>query len=557
MITWLQNFFLKHNKWLFGGLLIVIIVTFVLTIGPQSFFGSGGQRQREALQYYGYDLSSPADQRAMAYTAEISAILHPELGVRRQQIMDYAYLRVAALGIASQLGIPAPQKEAIREYVETLQIFQNPGTGEFSAETYQRMLDALTSGGRYEREAIARVLREDYRISQVRDALGGPAYSLPYENRTDFVDRQTSYTVELARFNFEDFNPEIDSSGEELRQFYNENPARYEIPETISVSALMFKADAYLDEVPEPGEEALQAHFNANRARFQPDRESETAESGELEQPEVTLDDVREQVISDWKMEQAAEIAARKSEQFSVRLWQEAVQLGSETYQSLIGEFSVEVADVPAYSRGQTPEVQGISAELLDSMWIYANNPNRYFSDIGRMPDGAVVLVAHGVTGARLPGFEEVRDQVAADFRQSEKRRLFAEKGAELRRDMMDRLREGASFAEVASTLDLESESLDSFEGSNVPQQLRRSQLWEQVRFLDQGRVSEMILEGDQGTFVYMAEKDIPEVDTESEEFKEFLAQRETALNQAMGWARLREITDQSLESILGTTEIP
>ena len=48
MITWLQNFFLKHNKWLFGSLLVVIIVTFVLTIGPQSFFGSSGPQQREA-----------------------------------------------------------------------------------------------------------------------------------------------------------------------------------------------------------------------------------------------------------------------------------------------------------------------------------------------------------------------------------------------------------------------------------------------------------------------------------------------------------------------------
>lgn len=549
MITSLQNFFLKHNKWLFGGLLVVIIVTFVLTIGPQSFFGSGGSQQRQALKYYGYDLSSQADQRAMGFTAEISAILHPELRLRRDQLMDYAYLRVAALGIAGQMGIPAPDKEALSEYVETLQIFQDPQTGEFSPESYQRMIDALQSNARFDRESVALVLREDYRIAKVREALGGPVYSLPFETQQDYIDRETSYTVSLATFDYDSFNPEIDASDEALIQYYKENPARYEIPETISVTALVFEAEAYLGETPMPEASVLEGYFAARKAQYarQP---GEGAEEG-AEPVEATLDEVREEVVSDWRLEQAAKIAAKKSEQFSLKIWQDSILLDSDAYKALLDEFKVRTVPVPPYARDQAPSIPEAPAELLNSMWIYTTNPARYFSDIAQTANGAVVLVTSGVTEARMPEFEEVRDAVTADYTLSEKRRLFAEKGAEYKATIEDGLKDG-SFAELATSFGLEVENLDTFTGMSLPTQLRGGPLWEQVRYLNAGSLTDMVIQGDEGRFAYVVDKSIPEIDTQSEEYQTFISQRNLAMNQSMGWARLREITDQSLNALLG-----
>jgi peptidyl-prolyl cis-trans isomerase D len=553
MITWLQNFFLKHNKWLFGGLLIVIIVTFVLTIGPQSFFGSGSTQQRQSLQFYGYDLTNESDQRALAFTAEISAILHPELQVRREQLMDYAYLRATALGIANQLGIPQPTKDDLADFVETLETFQNPQTGEFSPEAYTGMMNALQSSDRYDREAIATVLREDYRIQQVRNALAGPDYSLPFELEREYIDRLTQVDLALARFDYASFDPEIEAGDEALLQFFNENPARYEIPETISVAALMFKGEAYLDEVAEPTEAELETYFTTNKTRYQP--QAETPEDGtEAEVPEVTLADVRDEVVSDWKAVQARRIAAKKSEQFSLRLWQEAVALDSPEYNALIEQFSVETQPIPPYARNQPPRIQAIPAELLSSMWIYVDNPNRYFSDIGQIADGAVVLVNRGVTPARMPEFEEVKASVEANYRMTEKRRLFSEKGEELKATIEERLT-GESFADIASSLGLEVDDLDSFSGENVPRELLQNTVWDQAQFLDQGELSRMILQGQEGIFAYMQDKVVPEIDKESEAYQEYLAERTSFVSDGMGWSRLREISDQSLSALLGPTE--
>lgn len=554
MITWLQNFFLKHNKWLFGGLLIVIIVTFVLTIGPQSFFGSGTTQQRESLQFYGYDLTSESDQRALAYTAEISAILHPELQVRREQLMDYAYLRATALGIASQLGIPEPTKEELSGYVETLETFQNPQTGEFSAQAYRNMMDAMQSSDRYDAEAIATVMREDFRILQVRNALGGPDYSLPFEVQKEYVDRQTDFEVVLARYLYTSFNPEIEANEEDLLQYYNENPARYEIPETISVEALMFKAEAYMDEVPEPAEAELESWFAANKSRYETEPDADSDEEA-AEIPEITLADVREEVIADWKTDQARKIAAKKSEQFSLRLWQESVALDSPEYTALLEHFAVDTRTVPPYPRNQPPSTQTIQAELLNSMWIYADNPNRYFSDIGQTPDGAVLLVSRGVTDSRMPEFEEVKSAVRENYFMAEKRRLFAEEGEALKATIEDRLAD-ESFTEIAASLGLETEELEPFSGETVPRELLQSTIWDQAQFLDEGALSRMILQGQAGIFAYMKSKSVPELDTGSEGYQEFLADRTSFVSESMGWARLREISDQSLSALLGPTEM-
>lgn len=549
MITSLQNFFLKHNKWLFGGLLVVIIVTFVLTIGPQSFFGSGPSAQRRSLNYYGYDLTSEQDQRAMAYTAEVSAILHPELQLRRDQLMDYAYLRVAGLGMAAQLGIPHPSKEELAGYVESLMIFADPQTGGFSAESYNRMVELMQGSGGFTRESIARALREDYVIDQVKQALGGPDYALPYENLRAYTDRETTYTVTLAHFDYASFNPEIVPGEEQLLQFFNENPARYEIEESLRVKAYFFNAEAYLDEVAEPGETDLQLYFTTNQGRYLPE-----AKEGE-EVPQITLAEVREQVAADWKLAEARKLAARKGESFSLRLWRDGIKANSPEFNALVQEFKSAPEQVEPYTRVAPPVSATLSEQLLDSMWVYANNPNRYFSDAAPTPTGSVVLVHDELTEARMPAFEEVRELVTADFAAAEKRRLFAEQGNTLRGQLLQDI-VSTDFVIGAELLGLDVEALETFDGISVPPSLQQGNLWDQTMHLESGEVSPMVISGDRGTFAYMVEKVVPEVDTASAAFQAFLEQRKGALSNAMGWARLREITDNSLSSLVGSSPI-
>lgn len=564
MITRLQNFFLKHNKWLFGSLLVVIIVTFVLTIGPQSFFGGPSGPQREAIEYYGYDLSSEADQRALAQSAEVSAILHPELRLRRQQMMDYAYLRVTALGIANQLGIPQPTEKQLQNYIETISLFQDRQTGEFSAETYNSILQALQSNARFSRPLLARVLREDFRIREVRRAMAGPDYTLPFATRQDYLNRRTSYRMALAHLDYASFSPELEPAEEDLRSFYKENPGRYEIPERIQVTALFFREQAYRDEVDEPTEEQLRTLFNQRKTQYEEEfgpgestseneASAEDSDSAASDEPAITFGEIRDEVRQDYIIDEAIAIAARKAENFSVQLWQQKLPYDSDAYHDLLESFEVRSRSLEPYARGQAPSLEDVPAELLESMWIYLTNPQRYFSDIATIDDGAVVLVTQGSLPSRMPPFEEVKAAVTTQYKTAEKRRLFAERGKEIREQLSTAVsREDKPFIEAATELGLQVEELDTFTGASIPREIRSAGIWEQARFLEEGEISPMSLQENRGTFAYMKQRSVPSVDFSSEEFTTYAQRRQNAMGDTLGWVRLREITDQNLGSLLG-----
>lgn len=544
MITTLQNFFLKHNKWLFGSLLVVIIMTFVLTIGPQSIFDGPQGQQRQKMEFYGYDLASQAQQQTVVRRAELSMAMHPELRIPRDQLMDFAYLRLAGLGMANQLGIPSPDRDSLATFVATISIFQDPESGEFSPEVYNNIVDSLESGGRFSRDTLAATLREDYRIAEVRKVLGGADLSLPSEVEQDYIDLNSEYTFVMAHMQESAFDPTIDAAEEAVKQFFDENPSRYEIPEQIEVLALMFKADAWMDSVAEPTEEALLAQFENNLTRYQPAADPEA----ETPAPEVTLEDVRERVVADVKRELARRMAEEKSSAFTLQLWNTKVEFGSPEYETMLEDFRVEVVPLAPYSRESAPR-NDVPRELLDSMWIYVGSSSRYFSDVSRTANGAAVGILRDHIEARMPSFEEVQAQVASDYASSEKRRLFTEHGRELRAALQSN---PAEFQTTAADLGLNIEVMGSFSGDDVPFQIRFNGLWEQIQYLPEGEISPMIINNNRGTFAWLENKQTPAVDSSSAAFAEFADERRDSMKTALGWIRLREITDRGLAQVFG-----
>lgn len=144
MITWIQTVLQKHNKVLFSALLIIVTVTFVLTIGNQSFFGSGTPQQYRRMDFFGFNLKNSGEVNYIQLTAEVSSILHPERQVSRQRLVNYGYDRIAALFIARQLGIQEPGKQEVEAYIKSLPVFQDEN-GKFDADAYSSFSPAWTA----------------------------------------------------------------------------------------------------------------------------------------------------------------------------------------------------------------------------------------------------------------------------------------------------------------------------------------------------------------------------------------------------------------------------
>ena len=96
MITWLQNATGKHNRLIFGFLLLIIVVSFVF----YGFAGRGALTGGAAYMYQGVNLNDPAVRKRFN-----DAVF---FGQMTRQRMDNNGLvqRVAELALADGLGIP-------------------------------------------------------------------------------------------------------------------------------------------------------------------------------------------------------------------------------------------------------------------------------------------------------------------------------------------------------------------------------------------------------------------------------------------------------------------
>ena len=160
---------------------------------------------------------------------------------------------------------------------------------------------------------------------------------------------------------------------------------------------------------------------------------------------------------------------------------------------------------------------RALSTEMLES--AFALGENRYFSDAYALDNGFGVLIYQGKIDPEIPAFETVAAVVSADYIAEEKRRLFNEKGISLEADLTAKVAEGTSFVEAAEALELKATSYDSFKAAEAPRELNPTVL-QKAQSMQAGEVSPMLTTRNGiGTIVYVEEKNVPEIATDSEEF--------------------------------------
>ncbi len=549
MITDLQNFFLKHNKWLFSALLLVIIVTFVLTIGNQSFFGGGQTFEVRRAEYHGYDLNNPRDVQRIQEHAEISLQIDPfmqfdpGLGSAARSLEEYALLRVAALGLADQWLIPQPSEEALTAYISSLSTFVDPTTGVFDRDRYSEYIAQLSTG--YEEGILARVLREDYRISQVRDALGGPGYVLPFEARTSFAQNQTEWILRVATLSLDAFDGNVEPTEESLQTFYEQNPGRYTLPERIQASAVFFNADAFVDQTAIPSEAEIEGWFNQFRFRYQ--RQPSFVETDPP--ADVTLDEAREEVIADLRREAAVSIAKDQSDAFTNHLYNEQIVRHSDTFDAAVEQFGGVVRALEPFARNEVPSDFGVPPAALQSVWTFAGPSNRYFGDLAETPNGAVLVVIDEVLPEALQPLSAVREEVLNDYQAEEKRRLFAQQAQEWEEQIHAAVAGGEDFESVAEATGFSVETTETFTPASLPETVEPS-VWNNARHLREGQISDAIVDEHGTHFAFVVKKSQPPAEAASEEIAAFRERISEQRASTSGWFALREWRNNTLHTV-------
>ena len=512
MITWIQRTFQKHTKLVFLFLLFAITIPFVFTIGAAPGIGKAGNKVKEQM-FFGVNLGKEDEARRVMTDGNLSAQLKAGYNaLEGAQLQQYALQRVAGLAVADELHLPAPTSDQVAKYVLTLRAFLDQA-GQFDQKRYTAFGDSLKGSSSITTADVNRVLRDDTRLEQVAKVVGGPGYVLPPDVKQQLIRSDSSWTVQVATLDYAAFNPTIAASDDLLKKFHEENSFRYDVPARPRLSYVEFKAADFMPPT-NPTEADLRAFYTANASSFPVPAEAEKKDALATATPVDNFPKVRAQVEVAIKNAAAARLASKAANDLTVALFE----------QKQAGKLSANSAELAAFLAAQRRPAVAIppfspDTPPADLSWLgnYAEpisrlSKDRFFSDPLQTPASFVVLLWNDDLPGYKPSFTEVHDRVAADYKESQKRKLFSERGRALRTQLQAAAKTGTpAFAAAAAAEKLDVKSFANFTLREPPKDLPYSAL-SGLSSLAPGEVSDMMATGEQGFLVYVQEKKLPDL---------------------------------------------
>jgi len=512
MITWIQRTFQKHTKLVFLFLLFAITIPFVFTIGAAPGIGKAGNRIKEQM-FFGVNLGKEDEARRVMMDGNLSAQLKAGYNaLEGAQLQQYALQRVAGLAVADELHLPAPTSDQVAKYVLTLRAFLDQA-GQFDQKRYTAFGDSLKGGSSITTADVNRVLRDDTRLEQVAKVIGGPGYVLSPDVKQQLIRADSSWTVQVATLDRAAFNPAIATDDGVLKKFYEENSFRYDVPARPRLSYVEFKAAEFMPPT-NPTEAELRAFYNANISSFPVPPEAGKKDALAPATPVDNFPKVRAQVEVAIKGAAAGRLASKAANDLTVALFE----------QKQAGKLSANSPELTAFLAAQRRPAVAIPPFSPDTppanlAWLgnYAEpishlSKDRFFSDPLQTTDSFVVLLWNDDLPGYKPSFTEVHDKVAADYKDSQKSKLFSERGRALRAQLQAAAKNGApAFAAAATAEKLEVKSFANFTLREPPKDLPYSAL-SSLSSLAPGEVSDMLATGEQGFLVYVQDKKLPDL---------------------------------------------
>lgn len=536
MISWLQNLLQKHYKWLFSGLLAIVIVAFVFTIGNTGGIGSSN-REDVRREFFGVNLNAPRQVEAINRDVYLSAQLTGQR-LSPNSVEGAFFQRITALQLANQLNIPVPSDAQMAEYIRSLPAFQDPQTRKFSPDLYTRLLDQMQNSPQMGGEqALLQVITEDYRIKKVMEALSGPGYVLPYLAKRQMESMDTTYDVQVATLDRATFKPELATDDAALQKFYDDNAFRFATGPRIVTAFIEFPASDYTGDVAEPTPAQLLNYYRTNRSNFP---------AGEDGKPQP-LDAVHDEVVAAWKLSQAKELAVNSANEMAVAAYEASYAKKLEPNVQSITAFakghSKQLTTLAPFSRNEpVSSVPGVPDSALAQAAELTNT--RFYTDAVELDNGAAVFFLEEELPSSTPTLAEIRDQVLEQYTSTETQRLFNLKAIELKKTLQAAVTAGKPFTETAEALGLKVESYSDFT-LNTPPEGMDYFLLQAIQGMKAGEVSDLMAFGDLGTFIYVAKKTVPDIALDSPEITENVTQLARFSGRATAQGIINELISQ------------
>lgn len=549
MISWIQRTFQQHMKWLFGLLLVVVIISFVFITNASSGLGDSRARKLADRPFFGLNLALAEDARRLLDDAQLSLFIQrsparPEPS--SAELEQYALQRHLTLHLADKLGLatPTPDSPAVVAHIQGLGRFTSPD-GRFDPKAYAAFIDSLETNPRLSQADIARVILDDVRVAEYQKLLAGPGYVLPGDLSEQAARRDTRWTLALATLSSANFNPESASTDEVLAPWFETNARRYEISPRVVVSAVRFPAALYAGTVALSEDEVRKA-YDANPALY----DEPLAEGAEKPAADAAFAAAREKVEATLRDRKAREAALAAADDLAVALLENRIAPAGLT--AFLAPRNLVAEDLGEIGQGAIPAslaaAQGADV-VQEALRLSADRP---YSNSIPLVDGAALLIWRSSVAARTPALAEVRSAVVTDYLAAEKRRRFEEASRQVRTATVAALAAGKSFAEAVAEavanagLTVEVKTPEPFTLMQPPTDMDFT-AYQALASLNKGGVSDSLPTREGALLVHAIDKEVPAFDATAPEVAEIRSQMASALADRNAQGLLAELIQNEL----------
>jgi peptidyl-prolyl cis-trans isomerase D len=542
MISWIQRTFQHHFRLIFTVLLVGMVIPFIFTIGSTPGIGRPEHKTADR-DFFGHNLLSRDDNTELVSDTRISAELQYGTEATPDQIQYYMLQRVAAKHLADELHLPEPSAADIATFIKTLRMFAGPD-GQFDVARYDQFRSSFKAGSSITEGDIARVISDDVRMIRLQRLLAGPGYVLPADVKEILTRGDTTWTVSTITTDYAGFDTGTTVSEAELTKFFADNSFRYTIAPRVEVDAVQFPALQYLPQTQATDQE-VRSFYDSNPARFP----KPAAAKGVTvtSDPAKDFAAVQSQVKATLLVEKAKENATKAASDLAYGLYEGKVT--RESIGSYLASHNLKADSLAPFTAEAGPAELGGDKQISAAAFGLA--ADRFYSEGLPTQSGAVVLIWKDVLPSREPALAEIREKVRTDAVDNKRRVAFVEFGRVLKAGILRRMKEGSSFEaaaqESAGSTKIAIKSYPAFTLRSRPKDIDPSVL-SALETLDKGSVSDMEATADKGVLVYAADKKLPAVNETNPLYAQTKLQLADTFARTTTTSEMREIVDNELK---------
>lgn len=350
-----------------------------------------------------------------------------------------AWESIAARLLAEKNGIGATTEE-IRDSIRDVQAFQ--GANGFDLDRYRMTLaeNGLTPA------LYETIQKNQIAMMKIASLIETAALISHMEMEDELASMTDRFTVQIATVENKFANAEMRLAEEKYKAYYEENKATFALPDQVSVRYFVVPITNYFARVTVP-EADVQEFYDSHIDSYQKTVTNKVtgAEPTVTKEP-IPLAEVRGSIYNELLTEEAR-YCAETNVSFTVYA---AREKSADDFAALAKLFAATISTTPLFSSDAPPSTFENPTEFANV--AFELDPNREDSRYGIAKGTTCMYVIQQAksVAAHTPTYDQVLPEVKVRALEKERRDAFSSYVTDLRKNLLDTVKAGKSFADAA-----------------------------------------------------------------------------------------------------------